>query len=153
MLTDYLVKINNLSLNEDQHLLVKNLFYTISDIERIGDHSENLAELAENKIKNEISFSEGAQKEMEEMIEAASFSVEYAIQARKLHDMAKVRQVVQSEERVDNLEEDLRERHIERLSNHECRTENGIIFLDAISNLERVSDHAVNIAGYVRDEL
>lgn len=153
MLTDYLVKINNLSLNEDQHLLVKNLFYTISDIERIGDHSENLAELAENKIKNEISFSEGAQKEMEEMIEAASFSVEYAIQARKLHDMAKVRQVVQSEERVDNLEEDLRERHIERLSNHECRTENGIIFLDALSNLERVSDHAVNIAGYVRDEL
>lgn len=153
MLTNYLVKINNLSLNENQHLLVKNLFYTISDIERIGDHSENLAELAENKIKNELFFSEGAQKEMEEMIRAASSSVDYAIQARKLHDMAKVRQVVQSEEQVDNLEEDLRERHIERLSNHECRTENGIIFLDAISNLERVSDHAVNIAGYVRDEL
>ncbi|MDO4329469.1 MAG: Na/Pi cotransporter family protein [Lachnospiraceae bacterium] len=153
MLTDYLVKINNLSLNDQQHLLVKNLFYTIGDIERIGDHCQNLAELAADKIKNQIFFSEEAQKELEEMLQAAVASVEHAVKSRELHDMFEVRQVVQSEEVVDNLEEDLRERHIERLSNNQCRTETGVIFLDVLSNLERVSDHALNIAGYVRDEL
>ena len=67
--------------------------------------------------------------------------------------MAWVRQVVQSEELVDNLEEDFRERHLERLSGNFCSPENGVIYLDALSNLERVSDHALNIAGYVRDEM
>lgn len=153
MLTDYLVKINNLSLNDQQHLLVKNLFYTIGDIERIGDHCQNLAELAAHKIKNQIFFSDEAQKELEEILQAAASSVEHAVKSRELHDMFEVRQVVQSEEAVDNLEEDLRERHIERLSNNQCRTETGVIFLDVLSNLERVSDHALNIAGYVRDEL
>lgn len=153
MLMDYLVKIDNLSLNERQHLLVKNLFYTISDIERIGDHCQNLAELAAEKIQKQVIFSEEGKKEMEEMLDAAVSSVSHALNSRKSHDMAQVRMVVQSEEQVDNLEEDLRERHIQRLSKKECRTENGIIFLDALSNLERVSDHAVNIAGYVRDEM
>lgn len=153
MLTDYLVKINNLSLNDQQHLLVKNLFYTIGDIERIGDHCQNLAELAADKIKNQIFFSGGAQKELEEILQAAVASVEHAVKSRELHDMFEVRQVVQSEEAVDNLEEDLRERHIERLSSNQCSTETGVIFLDVLSNLERISDHALNIAGYVRDEL
>lgn len=153
MLTDYLVKINHLSLNEEQQLLVKNLFYTVSDIERIGDHSENLAELAEEKINNQTVFSQKASADLREMLAAAAASVEHALSARKHHDMSKVRLVIQSEELVDNLEEDLREQHIERLSNRQCQTESGIIFLDAINNLERVSDHALNIAGYVRDEL
>ena len=153
MLTDYLVKVSNLSLNEEQHLLVKNLLYTISDIERIGDHCKNLAELAEAKIKNNIQFSAEAQREMEEIIMAAVDSVNHAVKAREAHDMYEVRQVVQCEEQVDSLEEDLRERHVERLSKNLCTTETGVIFLDAISNLERVSDHAHNIAGYVRDEM
>ncbi len=153
MLTGYLVQINNLSLNEQQHLLVKDLFYTISDIERIGDHSQNLAELAREKIQNQIVFSKEARKEMEEMLHAVTASVEYAINSRTFHDMAWVRQVVQSEELVDNLEEDFRERHLERLSGNFCSPENGVIYLDALSNLERVSDHALNIAGYVRDEM
>ena len=87
MLTDYLVKISNLSLNEEQHLLVKNLLYTISDIERIGDHCKNLAELAEAKIKNNIQFSAEAQREMEEIIMAAVDSVDHAVKAREAHDM------------------------------------------------------------------
>ena len=153
MLTDYLVKVSNLSLNEEQHLLVKNLLYTISDIEWIGDHCKNLAELAEAKIKNNIQFSAEAQREMEEIIMAAVDSVDHAVKAREAHDMYEVRQVVQCEEQVDSLEEDLRERHVERLSKNLCTTETGVIFLDAISNLERVSDHAHNIAGYVRDEM
>ncbi len=152
MLTDYLVKVSSLSLNEVQRGLVKNLLYTISDIERIGDHCKNLAELAESKIGKNIRFSADAQAEMEELICAAVDSVDHAIKAREGHDMYEVRQVVRCEERVDSLEEDLRERHVDRLSRNVCTTETGMIFLDAISDLERISDHAHNIAGYVRDE-
>lgn len=153
ILIDYLVKINNQSLNEEQHLLVKNLFYTVSDFERVSDHCENLSELAVEKANRNIVFSMDAENEIKEMIKEVRSSLEHAIKARETSDMSEVRAVVQSEERVDSLEEELRERHIERLSAQTCKPQNGVIFLDALSNLERISDHAHNIAGYVRDEM
>lgn len=153
ILTDYLIKLNNQSLNEEQHLLVKNLFYTISDFERVSDHCENLSELAIEKFNRNIIFSKDAENEIKEMIKEVRSSLEHAIKARETGDMTEVRAVIQSEERVDSLEEELRERHIERLSAQTCKPENGVIFLDALSNLERISDHAHNIAGYVRDEM
>jgi len=153
ILTDYLIKLNNQSLNEEQHLLVKNLFYTISDFERVSDHCENLSELAIEKSNRNIIFSKDAENEIKEMINEVRSSLEHAIKARETGDMTEVRAVIQSEERVDSLEEELRERHIERLSAQTCKPENGVIFLDALSNLERISDHAHNIAGYVRDEM
>ncbi len=153
ILTDYLIKLNNQSLNEEQHLLVKNLFYTISDFERVSDHCENLSDLAIEKSNRNIIFSKDAENEIKEMIKEVRSSLEHAIKARETGDMTEVRAVIQSEERVDSLEEELRERHIERLSAQTCKPENGVIFLDALSNLERISDHAHNIAGYVRDEM
>ena len=153
LLTDYLIKINNQSLNEEQHILVKNLFYTISDFERVSDHCENLSELASEKSARNIIFSKEAESEMKEMLKAVRSSLEHAIKARQSSEMSEVRAVVQWEENVDSLEEELRERHIERLSAKTCQPENGVIFLDALSNLERISDHAHNIAGYVKEEL
>ena len=67
--------------------------------------------------------------------------------------MLKVRQTARWEEEVDNLEEELRERHMERLSNNECSMESGVLFLDAIANYERIADHAKNVAGYVKEEM
>ena len=153
MLTSYLVKISNLSLNEEQRLLVKNLFYTISDLERVGDHCDHLAQLAENKIKHKAQFSYEADQDLREMIKASQAALDHAIKARESRDLYEVRQVVQSEEQADTLAEDLRERHVDRLAQNLCTTENGMIFLDAVSNLEQISDHALNIAGYVRDEI
>lgn len=153
LLTDYLIKINNQSLNEEQHILVKNLFYTVSDIERISDHCENLSELATEKANRNIIFSQEAESEMKEMLKAVRASLEHAIKARETSEMSEVRSVVQCEENVDSLEEELRERHIERLSDQSCKPENGVVFLDALSNLERISDHAHNIAGYVKEEI
>nr|WP_314463221.1 Na/Pi cotransporter family protein [uncultured Clostridium sp.] len=153
LLTDYLIKINNQSLNEEQHILVKNLFYTVSDFERISDHCENLSELATEKANRNIIFSKEAESEMKEMLKAVRASLEHAVKARETSDMSEVRSVVQCEENVDSLEEELRERHIERLSDQSCKPENGVVFLDALSNLERISDHAHNIAGYVKEEI
>ncbi len=138
LLTDYLIKINNQSLNEEQHMLVKNLFYTVSDFERVSDHCENLSELAAEKTNRKIIFSKEAESEMREMLNAVRSSLEHAVKARETSDMSEVRAVVHSEENVDSLEEELRERHIERLSAQTCKPENGVIFLDALSNLERI---------------
>lgn len=67
--------------------------------------------------------------------------------------MMKIRQTARWEETVDNLEEELRENHMDRLSNSECTVESGVIFLDAIANYERIADHAKNVAGYVKEEM
>ncbi len=153
IITDYLVKIDNLSLNEEQHLQVRNLFYTVSDFERVSDHCENLSELAEIKADRNIVFSREAEGEMKEMLQAVRISLEHAIKAKADSSMAEARAVAHSEERVDYLEEEMRENHIERLFSQDCKPESGVIFLDALSNLERISDHAYNIAGYIRDEM
>ena len=153
IITEYLVKISNLSLTEDQHQVVNDLFYTISDMERVGDHAENIAELAGFKKDNDILFSDTAQTEMKDLMKIVLDSLASALKARSEESMEYVRKVVQYEEDVDDLEEELRSKHIERLSTGECQAKSGVVFLDIISNLERISDHANNIAGYLVDEL
>ena len=153
ILTEYLLKINNLSLNDDQHLLVKNMYYTIGNLERIGDHSENLAELARKRIETNCVFTETGLNELREISDAAIRAVEFSIEAKEEKEMVKIRQTARWEETVDNLEEELRENHMDRLSNSECTVESGVIFLDAIANYERIADHAMNVAGYVKEEI
>ncbi len=152
IITEYLVKITHLSLTEQQNTVITNLFYTVSDIERIGDHAENLAEFAQTRLDHEIVFSEGATSELKEMAKKVSGALENAIVARSTEDMSYVRKVIHLEDEVDELEEELREKHITRLSKGECTSETGVIFLDVLSNLERVSDHAINIVEYIREE-
>ncbi len=152
LLTAFLVEVDNLSLTEAQHMMIKNLFYTVGDIERIGDHSENIAELADNKRKEKIEFSEKGSKDLEKLYDIALHTFEAALEARELNSMAAVKRTESTEEKVDKMEKELRDKHIQRLSKGKCAPESGIIFLDVLSNLERIADHAYNIAGYVASE-
>ena len=153
LLTEYMIKIENLTLTEHQKLVVNNLFYSVSDIERVGDHAENLADLAKYMVEHELDFSETGEEDLEEISKVVFKSFEYAIEARKTGNMDAVRKVSQYEDEVDSLEEELREKHIERLSRGECVPSAGIVFLDILTNLERISDHAYNLAGYVKNEM
>ncbi len=153
ILTDYLIKVDNLSLNEHQKLVVANLFYSVSDIERVGDHCENLAELAQSLIKDGACFTDTALDDLKQMSGVVIEAFRSAVETRRSGNMDVVRRVSQLEDEADNLEEELREKHIERLSSGKCSTSAGIVFLDILTNLERVSDHAYNLAGYVKDEL
>lgn len=153
MLTDYLVKINNTDLTDEQHRVVKNLLYTVNDLERVGDHAENIAELAQDMNKDSVMFSETAIQELMLMNDLVMRALDGSLGVREKYDLSIVKDVLEFEEIVDDIEQEIREKHIARLSNHECRTESGVIFLDIISNLERVSDHAVNIAEYVQSEI
>lgn len=153
LLTEYLVKINNLSLTEEEKLVINNLFYTISDIERVGDHAENIAETAQYLTAHNLAFSDTAIADLEEIGGRVVESFAYAIDARETNSMESLRKVSQYEDMVDTLEEELREKHIQRLSNNQCKPSAGVMFLDIVSNLERMSDHAYNIAGYIKDEM
>lgn len=151
-LTDFLIKVNNLSITDGQHLLVKNLFHAIIDIERVSDHAENLADLAKYKIEHQIIFSEKGTQELNLLWEKVSHCFDEAVEARKTMDKTSVANVVRIEDEVDNLEEELRNKHIERLSTGLCIPSNGVVFLDILSNLERMSDHANNIADCIQEE-
>ena len=152
-LTEYLIKVDNLSLTEKQKKVVNNLFYSVSDIERIGDHAENLAEQAQYMVEHGLQFSTTGMDDLKSISDSVLKSFQYAIDARQNGNMEAVRKVSQYEDDVDSQEEELREKHIERLSAGECKASAGVVFLDIISNLERVSDHAYNLAGYVKDEM
>ena len=152
ILTDYLIEINKLQLTEKQKEHVNNLFYTISDFERVGDHANNLAEFADYVVDKNIEFSDTGIRDIRIANDAALKTFDLAVEAKKSGDLELVKECRSCEEDVDNITEELREKHIERLSNGECNPQAGVVFLDILTNLERIGDHAVNVAGYVRDE-
>ena len=141
------------SLTEHQKRVVNDLFYSVSDIERAGDHAENLAECAAYLVEHHLDFSDTGTEDLREISKNVFKAFENAIEARRSGNMDFVRKVSQYEDEVDSLEEELREKHIERLSKGKCVPSAGVVFLDVISNLERISDHAYNLAGYIKNEM
>ena len=150
LLTEYLIHIGNLSLNEMQKLEVNNMFNTITDIERAGDHAENIAEQAKFAEEHAISFSEIGQDDIRKISKTVVESFHASIDAFEKNDLDMVVKTAHLEDQVDEMEEDMRETHIERLNSGACAPQAGVVFLDVISDLERISDHADNIAGYVK---
>ncbi|MCM1123154.1 MAG: Na/Pi cotransporter family protein [Eubacterium sp.] len=145
-ITNYLVKINQTTLPIEDLKNIGALFHVVNDIERIGDHAENVADAAERRIKTGVSFSKEAQRELGEMMDMVNtilrFSFEMFVKSTEEH----VEDISNLEEAIDEKEKELQQKHIERLSNNECSPEAGALFSDIVSGLERVADHAVNIA-------
>ncbi|MCT4617814.1 MAG: Na/Pi cotransporter family protein [Marinisporobacter sp.] len=150
-IAEYLVKLSNTSLSGKQHEVVDEFFNTINDIERVGDHADNLAELAVFASERKLVFSEGAIKELKLMHDRVMKSYDQAILALKTGDVNIARRVVEREGEIDHMEKSLRTSHISRLNKQQCSAGSGIIFLDIISNLERIGDHATKIAFSVMD--
>lgn len=150
-ITDYLVKLSNREITEDSRIKVDGLFNAINDIERIGDHADNIAELALDAIEKRITFSSDAIGELKEMYEYALDAFKLSLEALRELNRDKALVVIKYEEKVDHLEKICRKHHIERLNRNECTSESGIIFNDIISNIERVSDLSANIARLVID--
>lgn len=145
-ITDYLIRISSLSINEKEHQHVASLLQIVSDIERVSDYCENISEYAEELKSKKTGFSGVGVAEMREMLNVCSDSFAYAVQALEEQSKEKAMKVIEKESRADELEVRLRTKHMQRLANKECTTEAGIVFLDALVGLERISDHARNIA-------
>lgn len=145
-ITDYLIRISSLAINEKEHQHVASLLQIVSDIERISDYCENISEYAESLENQKKQFSGIGSAEMKEMLEVCADSFSYAVQAFEENSTEKAMQVIEKERRADELEIRLRADHMQRLANKQCNTEAGIVFLDALVGLERISDHSRNIA-------
>lgn len=143
-ITDFLVKINQLlPLSETRN--IAGYYHVVSDIERIGDHAENIAEFAQTKLNDEIVFSEKGSEELQNMFNVMNKEVKLALEAFTERNEEHLKEILALEDEVDNLEKQLQKNHVRRMSKNECSPK-AAIFSDLISNFERVSDHATNIA-------
>ncbi|KUO68861.1 MAG: sodium-dependent phosphate transporter [Clostridia bacterium BRH_c25] len=147
---EYLQAVSNTAIGEEQLKKVGMLFNTIHDVERMGDHAENLAEIAQYKLDNRVSFSSRAIEELKEVYKNVDNAIDSAFLALSNEDIASVNKVDEYERKVDDLRDLFKESHIKRLNKSECNVNAGVLFLDILTNLERVSDHCVNVADVVR---
>jgi phosphate:Na+ symporter len=145
-ITTYLVKLSNTELSEGQLGIVTSTFHVVNDIERIGDHAENVADLTSEKITRKLDFSQEALGELKHIYDYTINALEVSIESYENHDAKKAESILTVEQRIDELEKEFRESHIKRLHNGLCSAFSGTVFLDIISNFERIGDHAVNIA-------
>lgn len=144
-ITDYLVKLAAVDLTEQESQEHKTLMHAINDIERIGDHVENIIELIDYKTATRITLSSDAQKELTEMYDLTRATLEKSLQTLSSGDMNEARQVIEMEAKVDMLERQFRKNHVVRLNSGACDGQAGMFFVDMLSNLERIGDHAMNI--------
>jgi phosphate:Na+ symporter len=143
---DYLVKIQRNELTQAEAHKASTFMQTINDIERIGDHAENIIELGEFSITNKIEFSEEASRDLKNMLDLADRTIEKALYALEHHDMDAAEEVLTLESELDRMEKEYRKAHITRVNQNLCTGTSGAAYLDILSNLERVGDHSKNIA-------
>lgn len=151
-ITAYAVKITSLTVSEKEHQEVTHLLQVLSDMERISDYCENISEFAEELIEHKANFTDKGLDELKEMIEVCSNSYFYALEAYENQSREMALKVIEEETRADDLEIAARAGHIRRLADNECTTEAGVVYLDALVCLERISDHARNIAEEVLEQ-
>ncbi len=150
-ITTYLVEIKALDLGERDVHLVGSLFHVINDLERIGDHSINILEAAQKRVEDKIKFSSKAEQELADMNGRVSHMLDQALNVfnHQLTDEDILASIENEEQAVDDWTAALRDHHVERLKNRKCSARNGMLYLDMLTNLERIADHANNIASSV----
>lgn len=148
-ITDYLVTINQTTLPIEDLKSLGALFHVVNDIERIGDHAENVADAAKRREEMNVSFSKDATKELGEMLNMVNTIVQFSIST--LHNISDehVEDIIRLEDAVDEKERELQQAHVDRLTRNECTPEAGMLYSDIVSGLERVADHATNIVLYL----
>ncbi len=150
-ITNFLVKINQINLPVDDLRQIGALFHVVNDIERIGDHAENVADMAKERIEKNASFSIEARTEMGELLDMVNDILRYSIEMFSHDDDRHMKDIITLEDRIDRKERELQNKHVLRLERNECTPEAGMIYSDIISGLERVADHATNIAFAIKD--
>ena len=145
-INEYVVKISALALNEKEHQHIASLLQILSDVERISDYCENVSEFAETLKEKKAHFTELGEQELKEMVDVCADSYVYAIEAFAENSKEKAMKVIEKESHADDLEVSLRSEHMQRLAQNKCDTNAGVVFLDALVVMERISDHSRNIA-------
>lgn len=151
-ITDYLVKINQQELPVADSMRIGGLFHVVIDIERIGDHAENFADAATNFLDNELELSKKAARKMEEMYGKVKEILTLSLEMFLTENQANLNRILELEREIDEMERKLQKSHIKRLSKGKCSPQAGVVYTDMITGLERVADHATNIAFSILDK-
>ena len=144
-ITNYLFALSNRNLSDIERIKADVLFHIVNDIERVGDHADNIAEISQFMEDKKVIFTEDARKELDTIFELASKNFYDSITALKTSDFELAATITEREREINILEQNARNSHMARLHAGTCSVEAGIYFLDIISNLERISDHSINI--------
>lgn len=142
----YLQDLSETDLSKTDRRLVDALFNTVSDIERIGDHAENIAELSNIFIDQNVDFDPESRAEIRAIIDHVLHTIATLVEAMRLGDIEKAKEVTLLEDQMDTMEKESRQNYINRMHEKKATIQSGVIFLDLLSNLERVLDHCNNIA-------
>ena len=147
-ITSYLIKINSLDLLENDSKYIGSLFHVVNDIERIGDHALNLSEAAQKSVEDKLTLSDKAKEELRDLFDTTQQLLSGAIEAfdKQTLTVDESFKLYELEEHIDDLSDLYQNTHIARLNNMECTTEAGMLFVNTITDFERVGDHAINIA-------
>lgn len=151
-ITEYAIKLSGLQISEREHQAVSHMLQVVSDMERISDYCENISEFAETLVEKKVAFSDVGEGHLKEMMDVCTESYLYSLEAFESNDKESALRTVEKETEADGLEISLRSKHIKRLTNNQCNTEAGIVFLDTLVCMERISDHARNIAEEVLED-
>ena len=153
-ITSKLIEVNGLDLNKKDTSLVGSLFHVVIDLERVGDHAMNILEAAQTRQQDDIRFSAKAQSELDALSAKVSEQLERALNVFQTQqaDSETMALIERTEDEIDTETEQLRAHHIDRVKSRKCSARNGAIYLDMLTNLERIGDHAENIAGSIAEE-
>ena len=151
-ISNYLVRANQLSLPIQDRKELGAMFHVVNDIERIGDHAENIADFAKTMRKADLQFSKKATNELMELYEKVCTLLDFSIKKFVSGDETHAIEIMQLEDEIDKMEKKFQKKHVNRLANNKCEPHAAMIFSDLLSNLERVADHGVNIAFAEQDE-
>lgn len=145
-ITRYLIALSRRNLDDNQAQEIPVLIHSVNDIERIGDHAENIVELAERRIDQQLVFSAAAAAELETMYRVLLAMLDEVATALGSGDRDAARRALKHEEKLNRMQLEFRQTHVERLDAGSCRLISGLVFLDAVDNFEKIGDHLTNIA-------
>jgi len=145
-ITNFLVALSQQSINQEASREVASMMHMVNDLERIGDHCENLWNLGRRKLEQKIIFSDVAMRELAEISSLTRSFLAITISALENKDTGVLNEAKRLEDAIDDLEENLRNNHIKRLNTGECTVNSGLIFIDMLHNFEKIGDHTFGLA-------
>ncbi|MGI6485902.1 MAG: Na/Pi cotransporter family protein [Tepidanaerobacteraceae bacterium] len=150
-ITRFLALLSRTRLSSNEASFLTKMINAVNDMERVGDHAMNILELAEDKHEKKLPFSKEALSELVQISSKVQENFSLSVEAFSENDRDKSTAIIINEEEIDNMEKNLRANHIKRLNEGTCYPSSGLLFLDVLNNLERIGDHAFNLASYILD--
>ena len=145
-ISDYAIRLSTMEISLWEHQKVDKILQLVADMERISDQSENIAEQAEQIYSSRSCFSDEARQNLQELADVCVSSFRYAMEALRTQDPDAQQRTIDLESRADELVISFRSSNVRRMSRRQCYVQEGVVFQDALVSLERISDHARNVA-------